>query len=110
VTVVSLFGHLPPALIAALIASLVIPAVSQLLTKRPTSWVTGVLTLALSAADGFFSLWASQGDGFNWKSAVGATLVAWGIAALSHSKVIKRTDIERWLVTHGNRGSYDLAG
>lgn len=99
---------IPTAVWVAFVASTVIPFLSALATKAP-SFLTGALTLALSALDGFLAVWAKAGEGFDWRAALGATLGAWAIAALTHSKVLKGTAIEAQLhavgtTTHHPRG------
>lgn len=95
-SVLAQLAVIPTAVWVAFIASTAIPFLSALATRAP-SFLTGALTLALSAADGFFSVWAKQGDAFSWRAALAATLIAWAIAALTHSKVLKGTAVEAQL-------------
>jgi hypothetical protein len=100
VTVASLFAQAPTAAIVGYIAAVAIPYLSALLTKHP-GWWTGALTLLLSAADGVLSQWAAHGDGFDWKAAVGAALVSWVIAVISHQKILAGTPVEARLHSIG---------
>jgi hypothetical protein len=87
--ILTAFG-LPLAEILALIVSVIIPALSALLARSHWSDnAVGLLTLLLATANGFFSQWAAAGDGFNWKKAVGLSLVSYGIAVLAHYGLIK---------------------
>jgi hypothetical protein len=100
VSAVSLFAQLPAATVAGFIAATVIPYLSALVTRHP-GWWTGAITLLLSALNGVFTQWAAHGDGFDWKAAVGAALISWVIAVVSHSKVLKGTAVEARLHAAG---------
>lgn len=91
--VLTLFGHVPMPVVAAWLASNAIPYLSALATRGPR-FLTGALTGLLSLAAGFFGTWAAQGDGFDWKAALGAALVSWVVAVIHHTKVLAGTGVE----------------
>ena len=108
--VLTLFGQLPQPAIIALIASVIIPGFSAAVVKE--HWdasITGILTIALSTADGFFTEWAKDGSDFNWKLGVGIAIGSWIIAAITQSKVLSGTQFEAWLLSLGSRLKFDLA-
>jgi hypothetical protein len=84
----TLFGLLPASVAIGFIASFFIPWVSALFSRADTTW-TGVVVVLLSFINGFFSDWAAHWDNFNWKAALGASLLNWAIAATSHTKIAR---------------------
>lgn len=95
--------HASPALAAMLIASVLIPALTAAAHReRWDSSVTGIATLFLSTAAGFFTEWAQAGDGFRWTTAVIAALGSFIVAALTQSRVLAGTGLEAWLLALGN--------
>lgn len=96
----SLFGHMPLAVVAGILAANVIPYLSALATKAPT-WATGALTLLLAGLDGFFAAWAAQGDQFDWRGAAGTALAAWVVAIMQHRAVLSGTATESRLHSVG---------
>lgn len=100
----SLFGLLPTSVAIGFVASYFIPWVSALVSHADTTW-TGVVVVGLSFADGFFADWAANTDHFNWKAALGASLLAWAIAATSHSKVAKGGSVYNSLLSFGSTTS-----
>lgn len=98
--IVGLFGHVPPEIWIGWLIANVVPYLSALVTRAP-NWIAGFLTLLLSAVDGFLSQWAAAGNNFDWKAALGSTLVAWVIAILHHSKILQSTDTEAALHNMG---------
>lgn len=84
----SLFGLLPTSVALSFIAAYFIPWVSALVSHKDSTW-TGIVVLALSFADGFFSDWAANTSHFNWKAALGASLLNWLIAVITHEKIAK---------------------
>jgi hypothetical protein len=104
----ALFGQLPQVAVIAFIASTIIPAFSAWVVREHwDSSITGVVTLGLSTADGFFSEWAKDGDSFNWKYAIGIALGSWAIAAITQSKILSGTQLEAWLLASDSRLKFD---
>lgn len=99
-TLLHLLNTVPTPLLIGFVVSNVIPYLSALATKAP-SWATGAITLALSTLTGFLSEWAAQGSAFDWKAALGASLVSWAVAALHHSKILAGTQVEAQLYAVG---------
>lgn len=84
--------HLDLAQILGLIVSVVIPLVSALLSRA--HWpqeITGILTLAVSTADGFLTEWAHAGSSWDWKPALGQTIITFFLAVAAHYGVWKGT-------------------
>jgi hypothetical protein len=94
VNAVSLLGGVPVAVWIGLICSTLIPALSAVATRAP-SFATGALTALLAGVNGVLSTLVATGD-VTWKAA-GAALLSWLIAAVTHSKVLAGTDVERQL-------------
>lgn len=93
--------HVTWAIAAMVLATYVIPYVSQLVTKK-NGWWTGLVTLVLSAADAFFGLWAQQGSAFKPQEALVATIALSVTAWLQHKQHIDATKVQDWLKAHGN--------
>ena len=91
------FAHLDPAVVAAFVVSVVIPAVSATISRWGRN-VAGVLTLVLAAANGFFSEWASAGNGYNWRQGLAIGLGSLFVAVLSHYGLWKDTQAESQLL------------
>jgi len=103
VSVLSLFTHLDVATVIGLVVSVVIPALSSLLSRE--HWdaaVTGVLTLLLSTADGFFTQWGAHPVDFQWKAAVGTAVVSYAIALATRFGVLKDTALDAKLLAVGS--------
>lgn len=87
------------ATVVSLIVSIVIPLVSALLYRAHWSiTIIGVLTLALSFANGFFTQWADSGPGFNWQHAVLLTVADFILAVAAHKGVWRATPLEANLI------------
>lgn len=76
--------NLDAAQIVALVVSVVIPLCSSLLARAhwPAELV-GVLTLVISAGNGFAAQWAAAGSGFDWRPALGLAVGSFIVAVLS---------------------------
>lgn len=98
---VNLLAQVPWPLVAGWLLANVIPYLSALGTRAPT-WATGFLTLVLSLVDGILSELATNG-GYDWRAALGTAFIAWAVAALHHSKILKGTAAEVRLHAVGAR-------
>jgi hypothetical protein len=108
--ILTLFSHAPLSMWIAIVSSVVIPGLSAALVKEHwDSSITGILTVGLSTADGFFAEWAKDGSNFNWRIGVGIAIGSWFIAAISQSKILSGTQFESWLLSLGSRLKFDLA-
>lgn len=91
--------HFDTATIISLIVSVVIPLVSALLYRAHWSiTIIGVLTLALSFANGFLTQWADAGNTFAWQAALATTAVDFVMAVVAHKGVWKATPLEANLI------------
>ena len=96
--------HLDTATIIALAIALVIPAVSSLLSK--VHWpkeVVGLITLALSALNGFLTEWAKSPSNFDWKSGLLLTVASFAIAIASRYGILKDTKLDAKLLSVGSQ-------
>lgn len=92
-------ASIPAPLLIAVLLSVVIPAVSALVTRlRWDSSITGLITLAMSGATGFVTEWGSAGAGFDWKAAAVTAAGSWLVAAVSQSKILSGTGLEARLL------------
>lgn len=95
------------AFILSLIAGVVIPHVSALVsdnTKIPAEYA-GYVSMLLAAATGFFSEWAQQPDNYNWKRGVLNAGVAFVLAVTTHKGALKDTGAEDNLLDFGKAKS-----
>jgi hypothetical protein len=82
-----------------LIVSVIIPLLSSLLSRAHwPSEVTGILTLVLSTANGFFVEWSNAGDNFHWKQAVLNSVVSFFVAIASRYGLWKATTTDAVLL------------
>ena len=100
--------HLNPALVAGFVVSVIIPAVSSLVGRqhwRHLGFRLGLITLALSTLDGFFSQWAATPDGtpFAWRAALGAAATSYLIAVLARLNLWKGTTVDAALLAVGSK-------
>ena len=96
------------ALILLLVTSLVIPLVSELLSKAHWSeQATGLITMLLAAVGGFCTEWSQSPnmDHYDWKTAAGAALLAFVIAVAAHYGVWKGGSLAAKLRTVGPGGA-----
>lgn len=99
--------HPDTSIIISLIISVVLPLLSSLLSKA--HWpaeVAGIITLALSTANGFFTEWAQSSSGpgtFDWRDALGLALSSFIIAALGRLVLWRNTEIDAKLLAIGSR-------
>lgn len=103
----NILTHLDTATLVGLVLSVVIPAVSSLLSRE--HWdtaVTGAVTLLLSGADGFFSQWAAHPSDFQWKAALGTAVASYALALLVRFGVLKDTNLDATLLAVGSPKSY----
>ena len=89
--------HPSTAVILALILSVFIPLVSSLLSR--THWpseVTGILTLTIATANGFFTEWAQSSDSghYDWKTALGIAIYSFVIAVVGRLALWKGTQTD----------------
>lgn len=87
--------NLDVAQIVGLIASVIIPLVSAALSR--TKWpqeITGILTLVVSTADGFFTEWAHAASNWDWKPALGQTIITFALAVAAHYGIWKGTQTQ----------------
>lgn len=87
--------NLDVAQIVGLIASVIIPLVSAALSR--TKWpqeITGILTLVVSTADGFFTEWAHAGSNWDWKPALGQTIITFALAVAAHYGIWRGTQTQ----------------
>lgn len=90
----ALFSQLPLAALLGWLASVAIPYLSALVTRKP-SHLTGVITAVLALVDGFVVELVHQGNGhYNFALAGGQAFLAWITATSWHSKVLAGTEIE----------------
>jgi len=87
------------ATVISLIVSIVIPLFSALLFRAhwPVT-VIGLLTLALSFANAFFTQWADTGDRFDWRHALLLTVADFIVAVAGHKGIWKATPLESNLI------------
>lgn len=91
---------LDTATILALLGSVIIPAVSQLIARAHWSnGVVGLISLTLAAINGFVSQWADATDAshYNWQRALGVTLMSYILTVLAHYGLWRNTEVERKL-------------
>lgn len=101
--IVNFLTSVPTPFLIAFLAANAIPYVSQLLTKFP-GWWTGAATVALSLVTACIAALANDGAD-DWRKVLGVTVGAWVIARLHVATLIKGTEVETWLIEHGNSGS-----
>lgn len=90
----ALFASLPLTAMLGWLASVAIPYLSALFTRKP-SHLTGVITALLSLLDGLAVALAQQGNGhYNFGLAAGQAFLAWLTATGWHSKVLSGTPVE----------------
>lgn len=95
----TLWQHLSAAGVASLIVTVVIPVASALLAREHWKpWLVGLLTLVLSTANGFFATWAQQGDGFQWKVALGTTAGSFVLAVIARIGIWKDPGVDAALL------------
>lgn len=99
----SLLALVPWAVVAGWGASVAIPYLSALLTRRP-GHLAGVVTVVLSLADGFLATLAQQGDHLDARAALAASFGSWVIASKWHTKVLSGTATETSLHATGLTG------
>jgi hypothetical protein len=97
----------PLALALFIIVSIVLPLVSSLLVKN--EWVTthpeigGILTLLLSAVTGVLTEALKAGNGFAWKPAVLAAVVAFVLAAIGRARLWVGSTADRKALNVGSK-------
>jgi len=96
----ALFTHLPTAALIGWLASIGIPYLSALFTKKP-SHLTGIITAVLSLLDGFLVELSNQNGHYQWGTAAGQAFLAWLTAITWHSKVLAGTKTEASLYATG---------
>lgn len=98
-----LFVHPSTAAVLGILISVVIPAVSSLLSRTHwDSFVTGLITLALATLNGFLVEWAHVGASFDWRGAVMAALSSYVIAVLVRMGLLKGTGFDGKLLAAGS--------
>lgn len=91
----TLFSQLPLAALLGWLASVAIPYLSALFTRKP-GHLTGVITAVLALVDGFVVELAQQGNGhYNYALAGGQAFLAWITATQWHTKVLAGTQTEQ---------------
>lgn len=90
----ALFSQLPIAALLGWLASVAIPYLSALATRKP-GHLTGVITAVLALVDGFLVELSQQGNGhYNFALAGGQAFLAWITATQWHTKVLAGTKTE----------------
>jgi len=92
------------AVIISLVVSVVIPLFSSLLSR--THWpseVTGLLTVALATANGFFTQWSQTTDEFQWKSALLLSLGSFLVAVAKRVALWRGTQTDAKLLAVGSK-------
>ena len=97
----------PLALGLFIVVSVVLPLVSSLLVK--VEWVTkhpeigGIVTLLLSAVTGLLTEALKAGDGFAWKPAIYAAAVAFVFAAIGRARLWVGSTADRKALNVGSK-------
>jgi hypothetical protein len=98
--------HLTAAEGASLAASVLIPLLSAVLYRQRSAhrgMLFGLLTLALSAVNGFLTEWAAAGTShFDWQDGVWRAALAYGLAVAAHYGYVKDTPTEARLIAAGS--------
>lgn len=98
-------GFINTAVIVSLVVSVVIPLVSSLLSR--THWpseVTGLITLALSCANGFFTEWNEAGsEHFDWRAGLALAVQSFIVAALARGALWRGTKTDEKVLALGSR-------
>lgn len=95
------------ALVLYLLVSVLLPLASSLLVKN--EWVAkhpeigGILTLLLSAVTGLVTEALKAGNGFDWKRAVQAAVVAFALAVASRVALWRGSTADRKALNVGSR-------
>ena len=84
------------------------PYIAALLTKTP-SWLTGVITMTLSAASGLVGELIAAPDNYNWQRAASTAVTAWLFALGTHFSQIAGTPQQARLHATGVKGSAPAA-
>lgn len=98
--------HWDTATSLSVVLSFVIPALSALAArgKIPAN-VAGLITMLISALNGFFTEWAESSGPthFDWKTAAGIALFSYLVAVASHYGLWRGTETQAHLLAVGNQ-------
>lgn len=95
----TLFQGLPTATAVSVLTAPVIPFLSSLATRAP-GVATGAVTAGLATGSGLIAE-AAAPTPWSWQAGLGTAVLAWAVAALTHSKVLAGTDLETKLYDVG---------
>lgn len=90
--------------IAAILVSLVIPLLSSLLSRA--HWpqeITGLISVVLAGANGFFAEWAKAGNTFHWQGAATLALESLGGVLVGRLLLWKGTQTDAKLLAVGSK-------
>lgn len=96
--------HVDPAIVAAYLVSVVIPGVTSLLGRAHwDGFRLGLITVALSFANGVLSTLAAAGNGLPWKEALSTALASYLVATLARVGLWKNTRVDSQLLAVGSK-------
>lgn len=102
-SLVNLAASTPWPLVAAVLSGNVIPYLAALATRAP-SWLTGVLSAALSFVAAVCAEVANVSGAIDWRAVLATAGATWLVAAVHHSKILKGTPVEAKLHAAGAGG------